>query len=199
MNTILKLGSTDHGRPVDEDELESAEFEPGFNYEIIDGRLYVSPIPNLPENRLDQWLLFKLYLYSRQHLEIVNYISSKARVFVPDRPRLTVPEPDVAAYHNFPIESDLEDVNWREISPILVAEVMTGNSEKDLDRNVKLYWQVPSIREYWVVDGRASQSKPTLIVHRRYGKRWLIREYPYATTYTTRLLPEFELRIDPRS
>jgi Uma2 family endonuclease len=198
MLTTLKLGPADHGRAVEEDEFESAEFTPGFKYEIIHGRLYVSPIANLPEGWLERWLFRRLDFYSTQHPEIINFVY-KARVFVPDRPRLTVPEPDVAAYHRFPVEIAIADMDWRNVSPILVAEVMTGDPEKDLERNVKLYWQVPSIREYWVLDGRESQDRPTLKVYRRYGKRWLVRDYPYGSSYTTRLLPEFELRIDPRS
>jgi Uma2 family endonuclease len=198
MITVLKLGPHDHGRPVDEKEFESAEFTPGFNYEIIDGRLYVSPIANLPEGWLERWLFRKLDSYSTLHPETINFVY-KARVFVPKQLNLTVPEPDVAAYHDFPVEISIADMDWRYVSPILVAEVMTGDPEKDLDRNVKLYWQVPSIREYWVLDGRESQDQPTLIVHRRYGKRWVVRELPFGSTYTTRLLPEFKLRIDPRS
>ena len=118
-------------------------------------------------------------------------------MFVSDRPRLTVPEPDIAAYRRFPIHQDIEDADWRKVSPILVAEVLTGDPEKDLDRNVKLYWQVPSIREYWVLDGRESLNRPTLKVHRRYGKRWIVRDWPFDSIYRTRLLPKFELRINP--
>jgi hypothetical protein len=37
-----------------------------------------------------------------------------------------------------------------------------------------------------------------LIQHRRYGKRWVVRPFPYGSTFTTKFLPGFELVIDPR-
>ena len=58
------------------------------------------------------------------------------------------------------------------MSPILVVEVLfDADPYKDLVRNVDLYLQVPSIREYWLLDARYSADEPTLIVHRRRGKR----------------------------
>lgn len=54
MSTVqLKFGPADHNRPLTLDDFESAEYERGFKYEIIDGRLYVSPLPNPPENILE--------------------------------------------------------------------------------------------------------------------------------------------------
>jgi Uma2 family endonuclease len=86
------------------------------------------------------------------------------------------------------------------VSPILVVEVLKNSDHyKDLVRNVDLYAQVPTIREYWILDGRDSADEPTLIVRRRRGKNWLRpREIAYGETYTTPLLPGFELVIDPR-
>ena len=51
----------------------------------------------------------------------------------------------------------------------------------------------------WILDGRYSADEPTLIVRRRRGKNWLKpRTIAYGETYTTPLLPGFELVIDPR-
>ena len=76
--------------------------------------------------------------------------------------------------------------------------LVEGKPEKDLGRNVGLYFDVPTIREDWVLDGRQLPDEPTLIQHRRYGARWVVREYPYGTTFATKLLPGFTLLIDPR-
>lgn len=185
--------------PWDFADNEPIEYEPGYKYEIIHGSLYVSPQPDLAGARLDSWMFVKLHYYTTQHPEIINYVNGKARVYVPGQQGLTVPEPDVTAYHDFPIEADIEDVAWQDVSPILTVEVLTGDPDKDLVRNVDLYWQVPSIREYWVLDGRESQSRPSLKVYRRHGKRWVIRDYPFDSVYTTRMLPGFELRINPKT
>ena len=195
----LKLGPSDHGRPLSLDDFDSAEYEPGFKYEIIDGRLYVSPAPNLPENFLENWLYRALLFYSHDHPDVIDYVTPKSRVFVRKRKMPTAPEPDITAYHGFPAGQDLRKIHWRDLNPVLVAEVLVeGDVRKDLERNPELYLQVDSIKEYWVLDGRDDPNEPTLIQHRRYGKRWVLREYPYGTTFATKLLPGFTLLIDPR-
>jgi Uma2 family endonuclease len=198
MTVLTRLGLADHGSPLTLEEFESAEFENGFRYELIDGRLYVAPAPNLPESRVEMWLLEKLISYKAHHPKAINYLSPKARIFVPGRPDVTCPEPDVAAYRAFPNRTRLEEVDWQSVSPILVIEVLfDADPHKDLVRNVGLYLQVPSIREYWVLDARYTPSRPTLIVHRRRDKKWVRREYQYGETYETKLLPGFSLLIDP--
>ena len=195
----LKLGPRDHGRALSLDDYESADYKPGFKYEIIDGRLYVSPTANMPENRLETWMYGALFFYMHDRRDVVNYVSAKTRVFIPGRKRATVPEPDIAAYSDFPHHKPLREVHWRDLSPMLVVEVLVeGGPEKDLERNVELYFEQPSIKEYWVLDGRDNPDEPTLIQHRRYGSRWVVRDYPYGTTFATKLLPGFALTIDPR-
>ena len=194
----LKLGPTDHGQPVSHDDFESAEFAPGFKYEIIDGRVYVSQEPDPVENELELWLFEKLWDYSRGEASPLNRVTNKARVHVPDRPAETVPEPDIAAYSDYPLDRRFGGTKWVEVSPVLVCEVLTGDPDKDLTRNVALYLTIPSVREYWVLDGRANPGEPTLIQHRRHGKRWVVSEYPFGSTFTTKLLPGFSLLINPR-
>jgi Uma2 family endonuclease len=195
----LKLGPLDHGRRLKRAEFEEAEYDQGFQYEIIDGRLYVSPLPNFPEHWLERWLVRAVERYADAHPDAINFVANKGRVFLPEAVRLTVPEPDLAAYAQFPEESEFDEVNWEDISPVLVAEVLVGGSiEKDLGRNPPLYLAVPSIKEYWVLDGSDVTRQPTLIQHRRRGKRWVVTHYPYQSTFTTPLLPGFKLVIDPR-
>ena len=195
----LKLGPTDHNHPLTLDEFEDADFEPGFMYEIIDGRLYVSNQPNPAENVLENWLMMKLYIYAAHNPTVLNYVTNKPRVFVHSRKKATVPEPDIAAYSDFPKDTPLKELHWQTLGPVLVAEVLVeGKPDKDMVRNVELYFDVPSISEYWVLDGRDNPDEPTLIQHRRYGKRWVVRLFAYGTTFTTKLLPEFSLLIDPR-
>lgn len=193
-----KLGLADHGHPVTLDEFESAGFEEGYKYELIDGRLYVTPMPNLPEDANSMWLLEKLLAYKARHPKAVKYLSPKARVFVPGRDEVTCPEPDISVYRVFSTDVPIRERRWQNNSPILVIEVLyDADPHKDLVRNVDLYLQVPSIREYWIVDARDFPDEPTLIVYRRRGLRWTRREYNYGETYTTKILPGFKLLIDP--
>lgn len=201
MSTVprLRLGPSDHNRPLTLDEFLHADYVGGYRYEIIHGRLYVSPVPNMPSGFLEMWILRRLDRYVESRPEVINAVFPKGRVFVPDEAAVTAPEPDVVAYRDFRDDVPIDELRWQDFSPVLVVEVLSeGNPEKDLVRNVELYFLIPSIREYWVVDGRENGNRPTLRVHRRHGKRWVIREYPFGETYTTKLLPGFELLIDPR-
>ena len=201
MNTLVKLGPTDHGRPMTLEAFESGDFQEGYQYELIDGKLYVSPLPDLPQGRVEHWIFCKLLHYANVHPEILNFVYGKCRVFVPDRPGTTNPEPDVAAYKDFPLDLLVEEVSWQDVSPVLVVEVLSENDlDKDLVRNAELYALVPSIKEYWILDTREEVERPRLIVHRRgRGRKWQMFTYEPEERYTTRLLPDFELILHLRS
>ena len=113
---------------------------------------------------------------------------------------VTAPEPDVTAYRDFPLHLPFRSVRWEDVSPILVVEVLSHDDpDKDLVRNVELYLQVPSIKEYWLFDTRDDPEQLRLQVRRRYRGRWSLREYGPGDIYTTKLLPNFTLVLDPRS
>jgi Uma2 family endonuclease len=201
MATLLKrLGPGDHGREMSLDEFSAAPGQPGYQYELIDGKLYVSPEADFPQSFVDEWVGGKLFLYSLQHPEVMNYINGKARVYVPSREKTTNPEPDRACYNIFPKHVPIDQLRWQDLSPFLVVEVVSEDDpDKDFVRNVKLYWQVPSIQEYWIFDTRNNPNEPTLFVYRRGAKRWKKLTIPYGHTYTTPLLPGFALIVDPRN
>ena len=198
--TRLKLTPADHGREIDPDEFDAATGEEGYHYEIINGRVYVSPVPDQPADNLEQWLFVRLLHYSEEHPEVINYLSPKTRIFVHTRTKATRPEPDISAYHNYPHHLPRRQRRWQDISPILVVEVLSEDSpDKDLVRNVDLYRDVPSIKEYWVLDPRPDPDRPSLRVYRRRGKGWQKPiDVPFGGVYETpRVLPGFRLVIDP--
>ena len=159
----------------------------------------MAALPRLAHGVLDKWLSLRLDRYSDQRPDITNMVYNKVRILVPGRAAVTCPEPDLAAYRDFPLDLSEGDVDWEDVYPFLVVEILSPeNVKKDLVRNVELYWQVPSIREYWVVDGLSDSNQPSLRVYRRRGKRWQIIDVAFGETYTTKLLPEFELLVDPR-
>ena len=86
------------------------------------------------------------------------------------RPATTCPEPDLAAYHDYPWQLPRRHRRWQDISPILVAEVASDDLAKDFDRNVGLYEQVPSIQEYWLIHGGDNDSQFLFRVYRRRGR-----------------------------
>jgi Uma2 family endonuclease len=202
MRTQLYLTPADHGRQLKWEEFSTARAQEGYLYEMIEGRLEVSPLPDMPHDVLRKWLERRLDAYAVVRPDILNHVSSPARVFLPERLEgITAPEPDLACYADVPVDGPLGELDWKDHSPLLVAEVLSGNTEdKDLGRNRRLYAQVPSIREYWILDTRESFDEPSLIVYRRRGQRWGPRlTVPAGGTYTTPLLPGFSLLLDPHA
>jgi Uma2 family endonuclease len=195
---MATLGPSDHGRPMSYGEFMAGDYREGYKYELIDGRLYVSQHPELAEARVEEWLRDQLDQYAQEHPEVINYVTGKARVFVPGRKETTAPEPDLAAYQAFPRNRPIRGLSWKDVSPVLVIEVLHGDDVvKDLVRNVELYHQVPTIKEYWVLDARADPDRPSLRVHRRSGRPWRVADLAFGETYATRLLPGFRLILAP--
>ncbi|MGL4555385.1 MAG: Uma2 family endonuclease, partial [Gemmataceae bacterium] len=174
MKTQLHLTPADDGRPLSLEDFLSAGHEEGHRYELIGGRVEVSPIPDLPHDELVDWLKDALRAYTRVRPDVINKVKGPARVFLPvEDDRVTAPEPDIAAYRDYPTDGALADRDWRLVSPLLVVEVLSADGgDKDLVRNRELYLAVRSVHEYWILDQREDPDRPTLLVLRRRGARW---------------------------
>jgi Uma2 family endonuclease len=193
----VRLGPADHGRELTYEEFLAGNYQEGYNYELIDGRLYASPSPNYPHDWVQQHVSRVLTLYQALHPNIVQRISSRPRVFIPGRRKTTCPEPDFAVYKSCPPG---RDVDWQDISPTIVVEIISPDDPyKDYVRNVDLYQRVASIREYWVFDRCRDAHGPTLTVYHRASPRhkWKIDDYGPEDVYTTGLLPGFKLPVCP--
>jgi Uma2 family endonuclease len=198
--TRVKLTPKDHGREIDPDEFDDAEGREGYHYELIDGRVYVSPVPNAPQHDLEMWLYGKFFFYSQEHPEVINHVANKSRIYIKGGPKATRPEPDLSLYQDYPLHLPRRARRWQDVNPILVVEVLSKKRpEKDLVRNVELYLEVSSIKEYWILDPRIDPDRPSLLVYRRRGKSWQKPiEVPFGGTYQTpRVLPGFSLVVDP--
>ncbi len=197
MRTQVYLTPKDQGRPLSLEEFEHAAGQEGFRYELIDGRVEVSPIPDFPHDDLCQLLERLLARWIEEHPEARRHVNSPARIFVPGRRAATAPEPDVVVFRNFPASRPRSRIRWQDLTPLIVVEVLSEDTaDKDLVRNVRLYLRVPSIREYWIVDPRQDADRPELIVYRRRGARWRrpLHVAPGAS-YSTPLLPDFVLTL----
>ncbi len=200
MQTRLYLTHEDHGRALSWDEFASADFEGGYRYEMIEGRVFVSPAPNIPHEDYVEWFKRLLDAYAAGRPDLLRSIRTRACVFLPDAAveEVSAPEPDLACYAEFAARFG-PPVDRRDYSPILVVEVISPDTvDKDLVRNRRLYLRVPGIREYWILDPREGVEGLTMLVYRRRGRRWAacVTVAPGAT-YTTPLLPGFSLVLDP--
>jgi hypothetical protein len=79
--SALYLIPADAGWLFTLEQLEHAVGQEGWRYELIDGKLEVSPQPDLPHDLVLEWVEGQLRDYRRAHPEVIGY------VLVP-RPRL---------------------------------------------------------------------------------------------------------------
>ncbi len=189
---VLHLGPDDAGRVLEHDEFERAEWAPGYRYELVAGRLAVTPAPNLRHAIVQSWLLKRLVLYAAERPHLLREILPVSRLITRDQGATTDVEPDLAAYRTF---TSSRSATWRDNSPVLVVEVLSASDpEKDTERNPGIYWRVPSIKEYWIVDPRPiAGPSMTALVRGRDG--WLERAVAPGGTYTTDLLPGLVLDL----
>ncbi|MCO5171896.1 MAG: Uma2 family endonuclease [Planctomycetes bacterium] len=191
---VLHLGPQDEGLELDHDAFATAAWEPGYRYELVAGRLAVTPAPNLPNARVERWF-DKLFLrYAFAHPDRVAEVFAKARVITRALGAVTDVEPDVTLYRTFP--ADPRQAKWQDTAPFLVVEVLSeSDPAKDLVRNRQVYGLLPSIEEYWIVDPRAEPAPSMLVLARAPDGGWLERPVPPGGTYRTDLLPDLEVDL----
>ncbi len=197
----LRLTPAWAGRDLSLEEFENADTREDCQYELIDGRVEVFSTPEPPHDFIVEWIRERLRAYRDAHAEVINYVTSGARIFIPSRRAATCPRPDLSAFRDFPLQWR-QMVGWQDLHSILVVEVISPKyANKDLVRNVALYREAPHVREYWIFDPRDRDGQLTLRVYRKRGVRsWQPPiDVPFAGTYTTPLLPGFTLTVDPNA
>src|SRR3954468_15948440 len=85
MQTRLYLTHAHHGRVLSWDEFIGAEFEEGYRYEMIEGRVYVSPAANSHHEDFTKWLEDQLWAYAGNRPDILQSVRRAARIFLPDQ------------------------------------------------------------------------------------------------------------------
>jgi Uma2 family endonuclease len=188
-HTRRHLGPEDAGIALTHDEYERAEYAPGHRYELVAGRLSVSPVPDFRHDFVQSVLLQRFFTYAAARPERVKHVSARARVIMPGP---TDVEPDVALYTEVPRDS--LRAHWRELRPVIVVEVISpSDPAKDLVRNRALYATVPSIQEYWIVDPR--DEPVTLLALVRGPTGWTERRVAPGEVYRSPTLPDLEVDL----
>ena len=150
----VQFGPRDHGRPMTLEEFRPATTRKGINTNSSMGSSTCRQQPNLPEGRVDALDVPQARIATRSVIPtIINYVYGKCRVFVPGRRRTTCPEPDITAYHDFPLDADLASC------PLAGCQSDSGCRSPVPRRSRQRSGpqrgpvpSVPSIKEYWLID-----------------------------------------------
>jgi Uma2 family endonuclease len=198
----VRLSPAWAGRDISLEDFDNADYLEGWRFELIDGRVEAFPPPSPRHDFVFVWIAKRLNVYSDAHPRVINFVTPRCRVFAPRRQMATCPEPDLAAYRNYPTRWRPQMFSWQDVQPILVIEIISPRyAHKDLGRNVTLYGEAPSVREYWIFDPRDRKGNLTLRAYRKRGARSWQRpiDVPFGGAYITPLLRDFTLIVDPNA
>jgi len=188
---VLCYGPRDAGIPMTLDEFEAADYVAGHRYELINGVLIVSPIPLEEERDANEGLGRLLRNHQLDHPQ-------------GDALNLTLPEHNLRTKKN---NRRADRCIWcglgrhprtkgrvknRDVPAIVVEFPSSRPADQRRDYDEKrIEYRDLGVREYWIID----RFRRKMTVYSWHGKRWAKREFAEDATYTTDLLPGFELPL----
>jgi Uma2 family endonuclease len=187
--TLMKrtdpFGPDSNGILMTPEEFDSADFEEGWRYELINGVLIVTPLPLLNESDPNDELGHLLRNYQEQHPQ-----GSSLNPTVPER---TVKTGSNRRRADRVVWAGLGRLPRRGEVPTIVVEFV-GARRRDRVRDYETkrdeYLGI-RVKEYWVID----RFMQTMTVFSRVRSRPRERVIAKGEIYTTDLLPGFELSL----
>ncbi len=185
----LVLGPENAGILMTPEEFDGIdEWDENHRYELVHGVLVVNPIPLAEETDPNEYLGFLLEWYRHQHPEGAALDVSLPQQYVPTRTGRRLADRLIwAGLGRMPDRR-------HDVATVAVEFVSAGRRNRDRDYVEKRqeYLEV-GIREYWIVD--RFQRRLTVVRAEPSGSQdFLVEE---GGTYTTPLLPGFELVLAP--
>ena len=183
--SILKLGQHSNGMLLTPWEFDSADFDRGWRYELVNGVLVVNAAPLRNERDPNEELGHWLRSYQEDHPNGASL-------------DLTIPEETVVIG---PHRRRVDRAIWAglgrlpgatEAPTIAVEFVSEGeqNRQRDYESKRDEYRSI-GVREYWIFD----RFERTMTVHQFERSRAVTKKFSTRQTYTTALLPGFKLPI----
>jgi Uma2 family endonuclease len=185
------LGPRDAGMPLSQDEFEAADFERGYRYELIHGVLVVTPPPLEEERDSNEELGHWLRHYQDCHPEgkSLDLTLPEQYLRTPQQYRVC----DRAIWTGLGRRPRTRGAPAKRDVPSILVE-FPSSRPADMRRDYeekKIEYRDMRVREYWIVD----RFRRTMVVYFWRGRRWVKRTLTEHETYTTPLLPGFELPL----
>jgi Uma2 family endonuclease len=184
--TKIKVGPQDAGRRMSLEDFDTAEGQPGYNYEMSKGIIIVSDVPNPPHLAQLTAIRRQLSAYDLAHPNVIHAVAGGGECKLLLREEESERHPDIAVYKSPPPAEDV----WATWVPDLVIEIVSPESrQRDYEEKREEYLLF-GVREYWIVDA----DREEVLVLRRRGGRWTERWLRPPEVYTSKALPGFEFR-----
>jgi len=185
------LGPRDAGIPLTLDEFEEGRFEEGYRYELINGVLVVSPPPLEEERDANEELghLFRLYKETHPGGKTLDLTLPEHNL----RTRLQNRRCDRAIWTGLGRMPRTRGPVRRRDAPSIVVEFPSSrpaDQRRDYDEK-RIEYRDLGVQEYWIID----RFRRTMTIYSWRGKRWVKRVVKEGETYSTSLLPGFELSL----
>ncbi len=185
------FGPRDAGQPMTLDDFEEAEFEPGYRYELIHGVLVVTPPPLEEERDANEELGHLLRTYRESHPQ-----GKGLDLTLPEQNLRTVGQNrrcDRAIWLGLGRPPRTRGPVARRDVPAVVVEFPSSRSADQRRDYVEkqLEYRDIGVREYWIID----RFRRRMTVFAWVGSEWTRKDMGEAETYTTGLLPGFELPL----
>lgn len=187
----IPYGPRDAGIPLTLDEFEAADFEEGYRYELIHGVLVVNAAPLEEERDANDELGYWLRDYKASHPQ-----GSALDLTLPEqdlRTRVQIRRADRVIWTGLGRIPRTRGLVRRRDLPSIVIEFPSArpaDMRRDYEEK-RIEYRDLGVREYWIFD----RFRRALMIYRWQGKRWAKLVVREDETYTTPLLPGFELSV----
>ncbi len=160
----------------------------GFRYEVLNGELYMTPLPTVSHQNAVTELAARMRNFARE-AGIGIVLVSPVGVRLPGRP---VPvQPDVVF-----VRADRREIigeDYVEGAPDLVVEVLSPSNWLYDRREKQLAYQQARVPEYWIVDCRARTVEVRVLEG---GEYTLLEEFHSGEAARSQALPGFQVAVD---
>jgi Uma2 family endonuclease len=182
---VLTIGPESNGILMTPQEFDRADFVDGSRYELINGVLIVSPIPDESEADPNEELSYLLRLYRDQHPRGSALDATlQERIVRIRRNRRRADRLIWAGLGRRPRKGEV---------PTIIAEFVSKRKRdrvRDYEDKRVDYFKIP-VKEYWIID----RFQRIMTVFYRSGARIMKRIIRENQKYRTDLLPGFELSL----
>jgi Uma2 family endonuclease len=182
----IRISPADSGRALSLEEFRSADYEPGWRYELIHGVLVVSRIPKKPSRAMGLELAYRLQRYRERRRRPPEFLT----VLVEEEILIAngnVRRCDLVIWIGLGHMPSADDLPT--IAVEFVSERAVNHRRDYVEKRAD--YLVAGVREYWIID----RFRRTLTVLRNEAGRWKEHVVRETETYSTPQLPGFKLDL----